>query len=631
MAQTGPFPRRLPRTGPWFALAALAGLGAWCLPLYLCEPHWVDNAFFDVCARVVLSGGVLFREVFIHGPPGMVLAQAAARRFVGWSSEALAAVDFVIVSAVVCLLARAFLPRGTSARRRLWTVAALYLFYFSTSEWCHAQPDVWMLLPALGALWLRQRQSRALERPDWSATAVLAGGVAEGVLWGLAFCIKPFVAVPAVACWLTSAAMLNSLGRRATGRLLADALAVLAGGLAVGAAMFVWLRATGNWSSFVDANFGGWNEEYYAASAPLASRSFRLFAWLWPWGLVHLVAVPVALAWAAAAFAGRLPRSAGSRPLLSAFYLAWLFQAHYLQRQMPYQAVPPVLLAVTLLAGRGTLAGAVRLMDRSAAVRWSVIAPCAGYALALGVAYSGWMLSYARSGPVGGNPGFQWEWTLPLFLALTLVAASRTGRAALLRLTRRTTVPASYAVVFCGLALVSHPLLRPQRLAVWTRCWREGSTPEIRDRLAIEETPVAPDWVELQAIRRFLEGQRLRDRELTCYALSAVHLYPEMDLAPSTRFVLLRAAILNFQNHQGEIAREIDESPQRYIVNDLRQWDLSEEDAHIQVPGRPWGLPPVSPERAREFPWTYPVVFREGRYLVHAAKPPDRPAATTLP
>ena len=40
-------------------------------------------------------------------------------------------------------------------RRRVpgvWVAALLFAFYLSTSEFCHAQRDVWMLLPALAAL-----------------------------------------------------------------------------------------------------------------------------------------------------------------------------------------------------------------------------------------------------------------------------------------------------------------------------------------------------------------------------------------------------------------------------------------------------------------------------------------------
>jgi hypothetical protein len=60
-----------------------------------------------------------------------------------------------------------------------------------------------------------------------------------------------------------------------------------------------------------------------------------------PWGLVHLLAVPAAVA----ALRGR-------QALLAAFYLGWLVQAAYLQKGHEYVLAPTVLLALTLLAAR---------------------------------------------------------------------------------------------------------------------------------------------------------------------------------------------------------------------------------------------------------------------------------------
>ena len=57
-------------------------------------------------------------------------------------------------------------------------------FYLTTSEGVHAQPDVWMLLPALAALHLRRRQTVALARADLPPCRAAAWGALEGVCWG---------------------------------------------------------------------------------------------------------------------------------------------------------------------------------------------------------------------------------------------------------------------------------------------------------------------------------------------------------------------------------------------------------------------------------------------------------------
>jgi hypothetical protein len=154
---------------------------------------------------------------------------------------------------------------------------------------------------------------------------------------------------------------------------------------------------------------------------------------------------------------------------------------------------------------------------------------------------------------------------------------------------------------------------------------REGSTPELRDRLALEDSPTAPDWTKLEQVRQFLTTQRLGDRELTCYGISAVHLYEEMNLEPSSRFILLWAAILNFPGHLQEIGAELAASPQRFIVNDLRQWGMSREEANRIVPSRPLMLPSSLIARIRSkpkkpFPWEHEVIFWTGRYLVHRVR-----------
>src|SRR3954465_12957366 len=133
----------------WGLLVALLAAG---LPLFLRMPLWADVTLYDLAARNVLAGGIHYRDVFDPNPPGLVGVRVAVRSLLGWRPEAIRLFDFGVVSGVILLLLR-WLPPG----RRVWAALLLYLFYLGTSEWCHCQRDVWMLLPALAALRLRQR------------------------------------------------------------------------------------------------------------------------------------------------------------------------------------------------------------------------------------------------------------------------------------------------------------------------------------------------------------------------------------------------------------------------------------------------------------------------------------------
>src|SRR5947209_1194024 len=168
--------------------------------------------------------------------------------------------------------ARRAVPRGARPRRWLaWSLAALLAaflaalvlaaFYLSTSEWCHCQRDTWMLLPALLALDLRRRQVVALGRPDSDPLSLAGRPFLEGLLWAAAFWIKPFVAVPALACWLAAARRVARTTPGRGTRLVRDGLLLLAGGLAAGAAGSAWLAASGGWADFWE-NMWVWNRHY---------------------------------------------------------------------------------------------------------------------------------------------------------------------------------------------------------------------------------------------------------------------------------------------------------------------------------------------------------------------------------
>lgn len=530
--------------GRWSAVAAVLTLAALVIavtPLFACMPPWVDTSFFDVCARTVLEGRPVYREILVHGPPGMVLAVAEVRRLCGWRSEVLGLADLAVVGGAIGLLAWRCLPVGVPKAARLWTAVGLLLVYTSTTEWGHCQPDPWMLLPGLVGLSLWQplrASSTARGASGPSRPRLLLGGLC----WSVAAVFKPFVVVPAVGCWL--GAMATSPGP-ARSRWLARGAWALAGALVPVAVTASWLQFSDNWPDFLAGVAGDWNRDYYLTSAGWSERVHNLVVVLWPWGLLQLVAVPAAVA--GLVRHGRSWPLVACRPEVAGCYLGWFLQAHFIQRQTPYQVLPAVLLAWTVLSGE--------------------------------------------------------VWPRRLLL-----------------------------VAILGWSACCHPLLQADRLILWPRCWREGSTPEVRDLLTLEaDSFVAPSWRELERVQSFLAGRGVGDRELTCYSLSTVPLYVELGVRPSTRFVLLHTALEFFPSARPRIARELAESPQRYVVNDLRQVrvegrELTREEAEVEAPGRPLALPPAVPAGVSGFfPFNMPIVYRAGRYVVHEVPSRGRP------
>jgi hypothetical protein len=150
-----------------------------------------------------------------------------------------------------------------------------------------------------------------------------------------------------------------------------------------------------------------------------------------------------------------------------------------------------------------------------------------------------------------------------------------------------------------------------------------------------EEDYSAADWVELERVAAYLRQRGVKDRELLCYSFSAVPLYTELHVQPATRFVLLWSMIAYFRHHVKDMAREVSDSPARFVVNDLRMLGLTRQEAREVIPaGKPPTLRQLSailqkkfPEQppilmyGGKYPWSEPMVFHAGQYMVHEVRP----------
>lgn len=330
----------IPARVMWWMLGVLV---VFAFPLFVCSPVTSDTSLFDLQAMNVQKGGVPYRDIVEPNLPGAVWIHLGLRSIVGWSSEAMRTADLLILLCTLTLLTWVVSGNQTNRARGLVRFAspvflfACLLFYVTRNEWCHCQRDIWMLLPVSLALAIRLRRES------------VGGGaaIAEGVAWALAFWIKPHVAIPAIAVMIVDCNRFGSIRTQ-----IKDGAFVVAGGVLAAIPGIWWLISTGAWEHFWDMMLT-WNPEYLETGK--ARRSWEridvMFHRFYPWWLVHIAAIPVALMSLWNRFKPSIKANLQSHRVwaLSACYIAWIAQTFVLQHAMDYIHVPEVILAMAVL------------------------------------------------------------------------------------------------------------------------------------------------------------------------------------------------------------------------------------------------------------------------------------------
>jgi hypothetical protein len=555
-------------------------------PLFLCMPIIDDAALWNLHAQVLLDGGMPYRDVLETNPPGTLWLVASIRWLLGPSSVALRAVDLAIFGTVVALLQQILRDAGVRKPVRTWTGAACLLFYFSISEWCHCQRDMWLMVPSLAWLWLRARQVQRMSL-DSSLGGRLSGwSIVEGLVLGAGIWIKPMVLVPAAAAWLVGACWVRNWRRS-----LVDAAGLVLGGLIVGVGGSIWLIVSGVWPHFWET-FLNWNPRYVAAGRE--HWTFRRFVGmclrLFPWLLLHLpalgLAVAVVLRGLPSMFSwGRLP--VGRNPLAGyvagetaargrlahrqratlvvAFYVGWLVQAVALQHLFDYVHAPGVLLAILTCV-------AVLAQRRSHDLAES---------------------ADRRSPDLAESADSDRQW-------------SHTAKVGL--------------IAFAVLSLLCWPAVRWSRLGCWADCLRHGNSAEIRDRLRLMQFP---EWRDLERVAAYLRERGVRDGDVCCVPNSTIHLYEMLGLRPPTRYVYLENTLAFFPERSDVLRSALVAAAPKYAVTDLVTAGVPQDALSRIRPGAVLGGPsPVGVGQARVYPWGFPILFRSGRYAVHRTDDP---------
>ncbi len=198
----------------------------------------------------------------------------------------------------------------------------------------------------------------------------------------------------------------------------------------------------------------------------------------------------------------------------------------------------------------------------------------------------------------------------PTILLALLLVATQTVSA----IPAMTWAPRAW-VAFALVAAVTSPLLRAERLSLWTACWQRDISPAVRDQFAYFPNP---DREDLARIAAYLRAEHVTGRDVCFYNSDFVSLYRQLDLLPPVRYTYFFETIQFFPERRRAILNELQQSPHRFVVTDLVSVGMPRRDAEVVGPDGPLQPPPAYRRAPREvYPWSCPVVFRAGTYLVH--------------
>jgi hypothetical protein len=262
-----------------------------------------------------------------------------------------------------------------------------------------------------------------------------------------------------------------------------------------------------------------------------------------------------------------------TRALIAALYLGWLTQAAVLQKVFDYVHAPPTVLAIAVLAS-------ARLPVGPVVFGWCLLAG---------------LLHHA----VGEQAWF-------------------------VRLEKK------YPTTF-GQYVPKHASMRPARLALWPRCWCDGSLALKDDLSYYESIPSMPDWVNLHVVADYLRTQQVGDRDVIAWHDSTHPLYLDLDIQPGIRFPHV-ITVMRMTRKIPTIQAETFASPARFVVSDLVAVSHVQSMTIACPAHATTTLPDTFPDELRGvYPWNQPVVYRAGRYVVHRVDQPHGVIAFPLP
>ncbi len=283
-------------------LALLAVITLLALPV-LTYPLGRDQGEFATIGRGLLEGRVPYRDLWNPKPPAVFYVYAAAMAVLGRSTEALRALDLLLVLGVgagLFSLGRRFASR----RVGLWAALVFAVFYLTESFWTLTQNDGLVLLPMVWALVGMVKAAAPGRQASGGASfpaslmavrsAFLAGALCGVAVW-FKYPFALFGLVVAASFFILRWRKTPVAARRIVSLNAAfwlPFLAFLFGGLVALAAGAVYLLALGAWDGLLESAqvTAGYTALTFNASdlVPLLQTALG-FRWQ-QWGLLFLLA-----------------------------------------------------------------------------------------------------------------------------------------------------------------------------------------------------------------------------------------------------------------------------------------------------------------------------------------------------
>jgi 4-amino-4-deoxy-L-arabinose transferase-like glycosyltransferase len=216
-------------------------------------PYGRDQGIYAVVARVMLEGGMPYRDAWDFKPPGIFLIYAAARSLFGSAQWGIRVLEIAGLAGVSWLMTR--------LTARWWGEPAIGLLAGALAGLVHAQLDFWHsaqpesfggMLTVLGLLFCEHRRSGSRNWPL----------IACGICFGFAGLLKPPLAGGGAVVALYFAWRARRRGVKPTLRPIG---LVLLGGVLPFAACALWFVARGAWSDLYHTLFV-FTPEYTALS-----------------------------------------------------------------------------------------------------------------------------------------------------------------------------------------------------------------------------------------------------------------------------------------------------------------------------------------------------------------------------
>jgi hypothetical protein len=286
----------------WVSLAGILLLSRLCHLNIL----WADEDYHLAAAIQMLHGKMLYRDLWYDKPPLSALASVLFGAWPGWPLR----LTDALMAIVSCTIAFRF-ASDVWGRREGFCAAGLLAFsliFYLPSATIPLEPDTWMILPHLAAVYLAWRN-----RP-------LAAGVAAGVAF--AFNLKGLTVL--AVCLIFAPAGWPML---------------LAGFVLPNALLLGWLASQHAVSAYWESVWR-WGFLYAGAppgDSPIDSAVVRARNWL---GFHAALAIAAAWYWIRTKDAGtRWRMLAWAAISLAAAGVGWRFSPHYMNQMLPPLAI----------------------------------------------------------------------------------------------------------------------------------------------------------------------------------------------------------------------------------------------------------------------------------------------------